>query len=45
MMKAEKTKVDRLAGHMVRTATQGGIELKNSYGPEDIGHLDHFPAL
>ncbi len=40
-MELNETKVDRLAGHMVRTATQSGIELKTGYGPEDIGHLSY----
>jgi methylmalonyl-CoA mutase, N-terminal domain len=40
-MQSEETKVDRLAGHMVRTATQSGIELNASYGPDDIGHLSY----
>lgn len=40
-MEPEETKVDRLAGHMVRTATQSGIELKSSYGPDDVSHLSY----
>jgi len=40
-MESEETKVDRLAGHMVRTATQSGIELKPGYGPDDISHLSY----
>ena len=40
-MDVEETKVDRLAGHMVRTATQSDIELETSYGPEDISHLSY----
>jgi methylmalonyl-CoA mutase N-terminal domain/subunit len=40
-MESEETKVDRLAGHMVRTATQSGIELKTGYGPDDISHLSY----
>jgi len=40
-MQPEETRVDRLAGHMVRTATQSGIELKTRYGPEDIDHLSY----
>jgi methylmalonyl-CoA mutase, N-terminal domain len=34
-----ETKADRMAGHIVRTATQSGIELKSSYTPGDCGHL------
>jgi methylmalonyl-CoA mutase N-terminal domain/subunit len=40
-MKPEETKVDRLAGHMVRTATQSGIELNTSYGPDDVAGLSY----
>ena len=40
-MQLEKAKVDRLAGHMVRTATQSGIELKTCYGPNDLDHLSY----
>lgn len=40
-METGETKVDRLAGHMVRTATQSDIELKAAYGPEDISDLDY----
>ncbi|MBN2025407.1 MAG: acyl-CoA mutase large subunit family protein [Actinobacteria bacterium] len=40
-MESEQTQVDRLAGHMVRTATQGGIELKTFYGPDDTSHLSY----
>jgi methylmalonyl-CoA mutase, N-terminal domain len=40
-MDDEETRVDRLAGHMVRTATQSGIELKSGYGPDDVGHLTY----
>jgi hypothetical protein len=34
-----ETKIDRKAGHLIRTATQSGIELRTSYKPEDIKHL------
>ncbi len=34
-------KVDRKAGHMVRTATQSGIELKPFYNSQDISHLSY----
>jgi methylmalonyl-CoA mutase N-terminal domain/subunit len=37
--------VDRMAGHMVRTATQSGIELKSSYTLEDAGHLAYEKDL
>ncbi|RJP29871.1 MAG: methylmalonyl-CoA mutase [Actinobacteria bacterium] len=40
-MEPKETRVDRLAGHMVRTETQSGIELETSYGPDDIGHLSY----
>jgi len=40
-MESEETNIDRLAGHMVRTATQSGIELKPGYGPDDISHLSY----
>jgi methylmalonyl-CoA mutase N-terminal domain/subunit len=40
-MEPEETQVDRLAGHMVRTATQSGIELEASYGPDDVSHLSY----
>jgi methylmalonyl-CoA mutase N-terminal domain/subunit len=36
-----KVQVDRKAGHMVRTATQSGIEIKSRYGPEDIEDLNY----
>lgn len=41
MKKEEAVKVDRHSGHMVRTATQGNIELKPVYTPEDISHIDY----
>jgi methylmalonyl-CoA mutase N-terminal domain/subunit len=44
-MEAEETRVDRLAGHMVRTATQSGIELKAAYGPDDVSHLSYDDDL
>ena len=34
-----------MSGHMVRTATQSGIELKSSYGPEDTSHLSYEKDL
>jgi methylmalonyl-CoA mutase N-terminal domain/subunit len=34
-----ETKIERKAGHMVRTATQSGIELKSVYRPEDTKDL------
>jgi methylmalonyl-CoA mutase, N-terminal domain len=37
--------VDRKAGHMIRTATQSGIELKSCYRPEDIKHLSYLQDL
>lgn len=40
-MQPEEMKVDRLAGHMVRTATQSGIELKAVYGPDDVSGLSY----
>ncbi len=36
-----EAKVDRMAGHMVRTATQSSIELKPSYNADDIKHLSY----
>jgi len=39
-MKAD-VHVDRKFGHMVRTATQSHLELKNHYSPEDIAHLSY----
>ncbi len=36
-----EAKVDRKAGHMVRTATQSGLELKPFYNAEDINHLSY----
>jgi methylmalonyl-CoA mutase, N-terminal domain len=36
-----EAKVDRMAGHMVRTATQSGIELKPAYNADDIKHLSY----
>lgn len=41
MKKDETVKIDRNSGHMVRTSTQSNIELKPSYMPEDISHLDY----
>jgi methylmalonyl-CoA mutase N-terminal domain/subunit len=38
-------KVDRKFGHMVRTATQSGIELKPFYGPDDTEHLHYEDDL
>ena len=40
-METGEIKFDRLAGNMVRTATQSGIELKTAYGPDDISHLSY----
>lgn len=41
-MKKERTvEFDRNAGQMVRTATQGGIEVKTTYTAEDIVHLNY----
>jgi methylmalonyl-CoA mutase N-terminal domain/subunit len=40
-MKADIYAFDRKFGHMVRTATQGHVELKNHYSPEDIEHLSY----
>lgn len=40
-MANSEAKVDRKAGHMVRTATQSGIELKSFYNAEDIKHLSY----
>lgn len=40
-----KVQVDRKAGHMVRTATQSGIELKSRYTPEDIEDLSYEQDL
>ncbi len=44
-MASHDTQVDRLAGHMVRTATQSGIELKSHYGPADAAHLSYEDDL
>jgi len=44
-MEPEETRVDRLAGHMVRTATQSGIELKPGYGPDDASHISYRKDL
>lgn len=38
-MDTSEAKVDRMAGHMVRTATQSSIELKPIYNADDIKHL------
>ena len=40
-MAKNEAKVDRKAGHMVRTATQSGIELKPFYNAQDISHLTY----
>lgn len=45
IMEADETKVDRLASHMVRTATQSGIEVKAFYGPDDVDHLSYKDDL
>ncbi|MGE3772038.1 MAG: methylmalonyl-CoA mutase family protein [Gammaproteobacteria bacterium] len=37
----DDVRIDRKFGHMVRTATQSHIELKNHYAPEDIAHLSY----
>ncbi|MGO9018194.1 MAG: methylmalonyl-CoA mutase family protein [Syntrophobacteraceae bacterium] len=44
-MGAHEAKVDRMAGHMVRTATQSGIELKPFYSADDISHLSYEADL
>ena len=44
-MAQQETKVDRMAGHMVRTATQSNIELKSVYRPVDIAHLSYAEDL
>ena len=44
-MEPEETRVDRLAGHMVRTATQSGIELQPGYGPDDVSHISYREDL
>ena len=44
MARCEPT-VDRKAGHMVRTATQSGIEVKPFYEPEDIAHISYAHDL
>lgn len=36
-----EAKVDRMSGHMVRTATQSSIELKPIYNADDIKHLSY----
>lgn len=41
MSNKETVKIDRQAGHLIRTATQSNIEIKPVYGPEDIAHLDY----
>jgi methylmalonyl-CoA mutase N-terminal domain/subunit len=38
-------KVDRKVGHMVRTATQGDIELKPFYAPDDTAHRSYEQDL
>lgn len=40
-MKSEIFAIDRKFGHMVRTATQSHVELKNHYSPQDIEHLSY----
>ncbi len=40
-----EAKVDRKAGHMVRTATQSGTELKSTYTPEDVKDLRYDQDL
>jgi len=36
-----EAKVDRMSGHMVRTATQSSIKLKPIYNADDIKHLSY----
>lgn len=38
-------KADRMAGHIVRTATQSSIELKPGYTPADMSHVDYEKDL
>ncbi len=40
-----EAKVDRKAGHMVRTATQSGIELSPFYNEDSIKHLSYTADL
>lgn len=41
MKNEEIVKIDRNVGGLVRSATQGGLEIKPKYGPEDIAHLSY----
>lgn len=45
MNNQSKIKVDRMSGHIVRTATQSGIELKPAYTPADIEHISYEKDL
>ena len=40
-----EVKADRMAGHIVRTATQSSIEVKPSYTPEDCINIDYEKDL
>ncbi len=40
-----EVKVDRKAGHMVRTSTQSGIEVKPFYNDKDVQHISYAEDL